>query len=100
MDKKCDDDDDDDDDESGAKNEKSIDDDARAIRRAACPPPHRLHSPLRYHLAESTPILIDAEPYERLLLHPRGAVACLLFLTGMGDVPVFSLHDIGVGDPM
>ena len=75
-----------------------------ACRRAPPPPtpPSSPHSPLRHHLAESTPILIDAEPHERLLLHPPrgGAVARLLFLTGMGDVPVFSLHDIGVGDPI
>ena len=47
-------------------------------------------SPLRHHLAEPPPVLIDAEPYERLLLHPRAVPG--LFL-GMGDVPVFSLHD-------
>ena len=78
------------------------------------PAPSSHCSPLRHHLAESAPILIDAaEPHERLLLHPRGggvATRLLLFLAGgMGDVPVFSLHDdddiIGwgvppVGDPI
>ena len=88
----------------------SIDDDAlgganQAARRGVPPTrPPRLtaHSPLRHHLAESAPILIDAaEPHERLLLHPRGggvATRLLLFLAGgMGDVPVFSLHDDDIG---